>query len=124
MQFYKLKFLNGKLKRLQDEIIEINADIDLIVRLGGRPTATKEKKEKLIKKIEEVNKVKMQIEDNINSIDSEIDKEIMMRRYKGQTYEKISIDLGMTIDSVKWAIRKFYKTEYNKTNQNKLKGEL
>ena len=98
-------------------MIEINADIDLIVSLGGRPIITKEKKDKLIKKIEEVNRVKMQIEDNINSIDSEIDKEIMMRRYKGQTYEKISSDLGMTIDSIKWAIRKFNKG-YN-ANQKK-----
>ena len=108
MKFYKLKFLNGKLKRLQDDLIEINADIDLILSLGGRPRETKDRKERLVAKIEEVNKTKMEIEDNINNIDNDIDREIMLRRYKGQTYEKISFDLGMTLDSVKWAIRKFY----------------
>ena len=109
MRFYKLKFLKGRLKRLQDEVVEVNADIELIESLGGRPIDTKEKKEKLIKKIEEVNRIKIAIEDNINSIDNEVDKEIMLRRYKGQTYEKIAFDLGMTVASIRWVVHKFYK---------------
>ena len=109
MHFYKLKFLNGKIKRLKDEMLEINSDIDLIIDLGGKPNETKLKKEKLVKRIEEVNKIKMDIEDRLNSIENEVDREIMLRRYKGQTYEKIAFDLGMTFDSVRWVCKKFYK---------------
>ena len=108
MKLYKLKFYRARYIRLTDELAEIQSSVNMIKLLGGQPDVTIKRRDYIIKKIEECEREQMEFEKSIDELPY-LDKEILMRRYKGNSYEKIASDLEISFNLVRYTIVQFNK---------------
>lgn len=107
-QLSKLKILRNRLRYYEEEKNNILLDIEMVKKMKKDCPISIKRVNKLIKSIEKVNLYKMRIENIIDTIDDEIDKNILYLKYiKGLTIEKISDTLNYSKSSIYYRIAKY-----------------
>ena len=103
-----VKILSNRLKFYEEERVNIESDIELIKFISQKCPISKKRAYKLARTIEKINLYKMTIENYINNIENENDKNILYLRYvKGLTIEQISDRMNYSTTAIYYRLNKY-----------------